>query len=75
MAEMEQPHLNAPELMDTATTLVADDKGLLAMDESNPTCNKRLGCVPFALGSGGAAEGIRGRGLAQAEFDGQGGGW
>jgi fructose-bisphosphate aldolase class I len=28
--------------MDTARTLVADDKGLLAMDESNPTCNKRF---------------------------------
>jgi fructose-bisphosphate aldolase class 1 len=24
-------------LMDTARTLVADDKGLLAMDESHPT--------------------------------------
>jgi fructose-bisphosphate aldolase, class I len=30
-------------LTDIAKTLVADDKGLLAMDESNPTCNK-----PFA---------------------------
>ena len=28
--------------MDTAKALVADDKGLLAMDESNPTCNKRF---------------------------------
>ena len=28
--------------MDTARTLVADDKGLLAMDESNSTCNKRF---------------------------------
>jgi fructose-bisphosphate aldolase class I len=28
--------------MDTAKTLVADNKGLLAMDESNPTCNKRF---------------------------------
>jgi len=26
----------------TAKALVADDKGLLAMDESNPTCNKRF---------------------------------
>jgi fructose-bisphosphate aldolase class 1 len=26
----------------TAATLVASDKGLLAMDESNPTCNKRF---------------------------------
>jgi len=30
------------ELINTARTLVADDKGLLAMDESNPTCNKRF---------------------------------
>ena len=30
------------ELIDTASTLVAGDKGLLAMDESNPTCNKRF---------------------------------
>src|SRR5512147_1034915 len=34
--------MNAQELIDTAKTLVADDKGLLAMDESNPTCNKRF---------------------------------
>jgi fructose-bisphosphate aldolase class I len=29
-------------LLETARALVADDKGLLAMDESNPTCNKRF---------------------------------
>jgi fructose-bisphosphate aldolase class I len=29
-------------LSDTVTTLFADSKGLLAMDESNPTCNKRF---------------------------------
>jgi fructose-bisphosphate aldolase class I len=34
--------MNVQELIDTARTLVADDKGLLAMDESNPTCNKRF---------------------------------
>jgi len=34
--------MNATELIDTARTLVAADKGLLAMDESNPTCNKRF---------------------------------
>ena len=34
--------MNPQELIDTARTLVADDKGLLAMDESNPTCNKRF---------------------------------
>src|SRR3972149_9569296 len=28
--------------IDTARKLVAGDKGLLAMDESNPTCNKRF---------------------------------
>jgi fructose-bisphosphate aldolase class I len=30
------------ELIATARALVSDDKGLLAMDESNPTCNKRF---------------------------------
>jgi fructose-bisphosphate aldolase class I len=34
--------MNAQELIDTAKALVAGDKGLLAMDESNPTCNKRF---------------------------------
>ncbi|MEO6753104.1 MAG: class I fructose-bisphosphate aldolase [Opitutus sp.] len=34
--------MNTPELIDTARKLVADDKGLLAMDESDPTCNKRF---------------------------------
>jgi fructose-bisphosphate aldolase class I len=34
--------MNTQELIRTARTLVADDKGLLAMDESNPTCNKRF---------------------------------
>jgi fructose-bisphosphate aldolase class I len=34
--------MNAQELIFTARELVADDKGLLAMDESNPTCNKRF---------------------------------
>ena len=34
--------MNAHELIDTATSLFADHKGLLAMDESNPTCNKRF---------------------------------
>jgi fructose-bisphosphate aldolase, class I len=29
-------------LIETAQTLVAGDKGLLAIDESNPTCNKRF---------------------------------
>ena len=34
--------MNAQEIVDTARKLVADEKGLLAMDESNPTCNKRF---------------------------------
>jgi len=34
--------MNAHELIDTAIALVADDKGLLAMDVSNPTCNRRF---------------------------------
>ena len=34
--------MNTPELIDTARALVAGDKGLLAMDESNSTCNKRF---------------------------------
>src|SRR5208337_146513 len=35
-------NMNTQLLIDTAEALVADDKGLLAMDESNPTCNKRF---------------------------------
>lgn len=34
--------MNEQDLIDTARSLVADDKGLLAMDESNPTCNRRF---------------------------------
>lgn len=34
--------MNTPLLIDTAGRMVADDKGLLAMDESHPTCNKRF---------------------------------
>jgi fructose-bisphosphate aldolase class I len=34
--------MNAQILIDMARTLVTGDKGLLAMDESNPTCNKRF---------------------------------
>src|ERR1700690_3294505 len=37
--------MNAQELIFTARELVADDKGLLAMDESNPTCNKRFAAL------------------------------
>jgi fructose-bisphosphate aldolase class I len=34
--------MNTQNLIDTAQKLMADDKGLLAMDESNGTCNKRF---------------------------------
>jgi fructose-bisphosphate aldolase, class I len=40
--EMEQYQMKVQELIDTAKKMVAGDKGLLAMDESNPTCNKRF---------------------------------
>jgi fructose-bisphosphate aldolase class I len=33
---------NVQDMIETAKALVAGDKGLLAMDESNPTCNKRF---------------------------------
>ena len=34
--------MNTQKLIDTAKAMVADNKGLLAMDESLPTCNKRF---------------------------------
>ena len=34
--------MNTQKLIDTVKALVDGDKGLLAMDESNPTCNKRF---------------------------------
>ena len=34
--------MNTQLLIETAKKLFADDKGLLAMDESNPTCDKRF---------------------------------
>ena len=34
--------MNTKELSSTARLLMAGDKGLLAMDESTPTCNKRF---------------------------------
>ena len=43
--KMEQPQMNRQDLINTARKMVADDKGLLAMDESNPTCNKRFAQV------------------------------
>lgn len=40
--------MNRQELIKTANTLVADDKGLLAIDESTPTCNKRFAKLGIA---------------------------
>ncbi|MEO8748561.1 MAG: class I fructose-bisphosphate aldolase [Rhodanobacter sp.] len=37
--------MTAPGLVDTARRLVGDGKGLLAMDESNGTCNKRFAAL------------------------------
>src|SRR5450830_298713 len=37
--------MTAPTLIDTAQALVAGGKGLLAMDESNATCNKRFAAL------------------------------
>jgi fructose-bisphosphate aldolase class I len=34
--------MNTQALIETTKTLVASNKGILAMDESNPTCNKRF---------------------------------
>jgi fructose-bisphosphate aldolase class I len=39
---MEQTQMKSQTLKDTAQALVANDKGLLAMDESTPTCDKRF---------------------------------
>ena len=37
--------MDRQELINTAKKLVANGKGLLAMDESNPTCNKRFAAL------------------------------
>ena len=37
--------MNEEQLRQTARQLLAGDKGLLAMDESNPTCNKRFAAL------------------------------
>ena len=42
---MGQLQVSALKLIETAQALVADDKGLLAMDESNLTCNKRFAAL------------------------------
>ena len=42
LGEAQITDMNTQLLIDTARKLVADNKGLLAMDESNPTCDKRF---------------------------------
>ncbi|WP_010588087.1 class I fructose-bisphosphate aldolase [Schlesneria paludicola] len=37
--------MTSEQLTSTAKSLVANDKGILAMDESNPTCNKRFAAL------------------------------
>jgi len=37
--------MNSQDMINTAKAMVANDKGLLAMDESNPTCNKRFAAL------------------------------
>ena len=37
--------MNVQDIIDTAKAMVAGDKGLLAMDESTPTCNKRFAAL------------------------------
>lgn len=41
--------MRAQALVVTAKTLIAGHKGLLAIDESNPTCNKRFGQLDIPL--------------------------
>jgi fructose-bisphosphate aldolase class I len=40
--------IDAPTLTDTANALVSGDRGLLAMDESTPTCNRRFARLGIA---------------------------
>jgi fructose-bisphosphate aldolase class I len=40
--------MNAQKLIEIARALVSDDKGLLAMDESNATCDKRFAAAGIA---------------------------
>lgn len=41
--------MNSAPLVTTAQALVADHKGILAMDESNPTCNKRFAALGIPI--------------------------
>lgn len=47
--------MNTQELISTIQALVAGDKGLLATDESNPTCNRRFCRVGDSPDRGGTA--------------------
>lgn len=40
--------MNKNQLIETTRALLSDQKGLLAMDESNPTCNKRFAALGIA---------------------------
>ena len=40
--------MKTQQLIDTAQAMVAGDKGLLAMDESNGTCDKRFAKLGIA---------------------------
>lgn len=40
--------MNQQRLVTCANALVASGKGLLAMDESNPTCNRRFAALDIA---------------------------
>ena len=40
--------MHAQRLTDTAKALVANDRGLLAMDESTPTCDRRFAKLGIA---------------------------
>jgi fructose-bisphosphate aldolase class I len=42
---MGRPKVKAPAILETAQALVAGDKGLLAMDESTPTCDRRFAAL------------------------------
>jgi fructose-bisphosphate aldolase class I len=55
--------MNAQKLIEIARKLVGDEKGLLAMDESNATCNKRFAAarIPQTL------EARRPHGMAKAK--------
>lgn len=44
--------MNVKVLIDTAAALMAQDKGLLAMDESRPTCDKRFTALGIPLTEG-----------------------